>query len=272
MQLGEGEVVDVTTTQTVDTESTTVGQVLNKDFLQRIPTGRSYQQAVQVSQGVTGGSNPNMGCGAYNENTYLLDGATVTDPVTGTFGNNFNYDAIQQIEVILGGYEPEYGNSLGGIVNLVTLSGTNNLEFETSVDYSNGDWRPRMDERLTADGFQLGPTGFDSTLQILQVSARVSGPLVRDKAWFIFSYQHDRSLIANTGIRQRRDYDAHYLLAKLTIQPNSSHRVTLLFQTDPTTIDNTAQSNPFVKLRPRAVRCRVASSARRGGSGSSARR
>jgi hypothetical protein len=248
MQLGDGEeIVDAVSSQAIDTESTTVGTVLSKDFLQRIPTGRSYQQAVQVAQGVTGGSNPNMGGGASNENTYMLDGATVTDPVTGTFGNNFNYDAIQQIEVILGGYEPEYGNSLGGIINLVTLSGTNNLEFETSVYYLNGDWRPRMDERLTADGFQLGPTGFDSTLQLLQVSARVSGPLVRDKAWFVFSYQHSRSLIANTGIRQRQDYDGHYMLAKLTIQPNSSHRVTLLFQTDPTSIDNIAQSNPFVK-------------------------
>jgi hypothetical protein len=247
MQLGEGEVVDVTTTQSIDTESTSVGQVLTRDFLSRIPTGRSYQQAVQVAQGVSGGSNPNMAGGGSNENTYMLDGATVTDPVTGTFGNNFNYDAIQQIEVILGGYEPEYGNSLGGIINLVTLSGTNNLEFNTSVYYQNGDWRPRKDERLTSDGFRLGPTGFDSTFQILQVAARVSGPLVRDKAWFVFSYQHDRSLIANSGIQQVQDYDGHYILAKLTVQPNSSHRLSLLFQSDPATIDNWSQSNQFQK-------------------------
>lgn len=247
MQLGEGEVVDVTTGQSIDTESTSVGQVLTKDFLSRIPTGRSYQQAVQVAQGVSGGSNPNMAGGARNENTYMLDGATVTDPVTGTFGNNFNYDAIQQIEVLLGGYEAEYGSSLGGIINLVTLSGTNNLEFSTSVYYQNGDWRPRKDERLTADGFRLGPTGFDSTFQILQVAARVSGPLVRDKAWFVFSYQHDRSLIANSGVQQTQDYDGHYMLAKLTVQPSSSHRVSLLFQTDPATIDNFSQSSQFQK-------------------------
>jgi hypothetical protein len=247
MQLGEGEVVDVVTTQTVDTESTSVGTVLTKEFLERIPTGRSYQAAVQVAQGVTGGSNPNMSGGSSNENTYLLDGATVTDPVTGTFGNNFNYDAIQQIEVILGGYEAEYGNSLGGIINLITLSGTNNLEFNTSIYYVNGDWRPRKDERLTSDGQILGPTGFDSTLRFTQVAARVSGPLVRDKAWFVFSYQNSHSLFANSGIRQRQDFNGHYMLAKLTIQPNSSHRVSLLFQADPTTIDNIDQADPFVK-------------------------
>jgi len=247
LQSGAAEEVGVTAGSDIDTESTTVGQVLTKEFLERIPSGRSYQEAVQLSVGVTGGANPNMGGGASNENTFLLDGATVTDPVTGTFGNNFNFDAIQQIETLLGGFDPEYGQSLGGIINIVTESGTNNLEFETSAFYQNGNWRPRMDERFTPDGYILGPTGFDQTFQTLQIAAKVSGPLVQDKAWFVLSYQHDRSLIAANGIPQRRDYDGHYLLAKLTVQPNSAHRVTLLIQTDPTTIDNIDQGNPFTK-------------------------
>ncbi|MCB9682441.1 MAG: TonB-dependent receptor [Alphaproteobacteria bacterium] len=248
----EAEIVVEAKEDLINTESTTVGQVLTKEFLQRIPSGRSYQEAVQLTAGVTGGANPNMAGAASNENTFMLDGATVTDPVTGTFGNNFNYDAIQQIEVLLGGYDAEYGISLGGIVNIVTESGTNNLQFETSAFYQQGDWRPREDARFTADGFQLGPTGFDSTLQTLQISAKVSGPLVQDKAWFIFSYQHDRSLIALTGIPQRRDYDGHYMLGKLTIQPSSSHRISLLFQADPTTIDNLIQSDIFQKAEAQA--------------------
>ena len=244
---GEMDTIVVEQGTAIDTESTTIGQVLTKEFLQKVPTGRSYQDAVQLSVGVTGGANPNMGGGAANENTFLLDGATVTDPVTGTFGNNFNFDAIQQIETILGGFDPEYGQSLGGIINIVTESGTNNLEFETSAFYINGNWRPRKDERFTSDGFQLGPTGFDQTFQIIQIAGKVSGPLVQDKAWFVLSYQHSRSLIAANGIPQQRDFDGHYLLAKLTVQPNSAHRITALFQTDPTTIDNIDQGNPFTK-------------------------
>lgn len=242
----EADVVTVTSQQAIDVTSASVGSVLTKDFLQKIPTGQSYQNAVQLAAGVTGGGNPNVSGGASNENQYMVDGATVTDPVTGTFSNNFNYDAIQQIEVLLGGYDPEY-NALGGIINLVTDSGTNNLQFNTSVYYGNGNWAPKMDARYTADGYTLGPTGFDSSLQTLQVRSRVSGPLVRDKAWFIFSYQHDRSLIALTSIPQARDYDGHYILGKLTVQPNSSHRITLFMQSDPTTIDNIMQSNPFTK-------------------------
>lgn len=62
MKVGEeAEVIDVVGKQTVDTESTTVGEVLSREFLRKIPTGRSYQQATQTVSGVTGGSNPNIG-------------------------------------------------------------------------------------------------------------------------------------------------------------------------------------------------------------------
>jgi hypothetical protein len=241
------EIEVVGTRPVVDTEDVSRGQVLTKEFLQQIPSGRSYQSAVQMANGVVGGSNPNMGGASYNENTYMLDGANITDPVTGTFAVNFNYDAIQQIEVLMGGFMPEYGSSLGGVINLVTESGTNNLEFDSSVFYQNGNWRPKKDERFTADGYLLAPTDFDSEFQTIRIASMVSGPVVRDKAWFVISYQATRSLIANTGIDQPRDFDGHYVLGKLTLQPNSEHRFTAFAQLSPTTIDNINQSDPYKK-------------------------
>ena len=89
-----------------------------------------------------------------------------------------------------------------------------------------------MTLRMRTDNSR-SPTGFDSTFQTLQIGAKVSGPVVRDKAWFIISYQHDRSLIALTGVPQARDYDGHYMLAKLTVQPTTEHRLSAFFQTDP---------------------------------------
>jgi hypothetical protein len=90
----------------IDTESANRGSVLTREFLDRIPAGRSYQAAVQLTAGVTGGSNPNVGGGSYNENTYMLDGVNITDPVTGTFSMNFNFDSIEQIEVITDAFDP----------------------------------------------------------------------------------------------------------------------------------------------------------------------
>jgi hypothetical protein len=241
--------VTVVGKQAIDTSDTTTGVVMDKTFLSHIPAGRSYQEALSTVPGVSGGNggNPNMAGSGYNENTYMLDGANITDPVTGTFSLNFNFDAIQQIEVLLGSFTPEYGTSTGGIVNIITDSGTNNLQFQSSVSYLNGNWGPKTDERLSADGVSIAPTAFDSQFETFEVSSLLSGPLVRDKAWFILSYSMQRSLIANSGIPQARDFDGHYLLTKLTMQPNPEHRIQLLFQTNPTTIDNTEQTNPFIK-------------------------
>jgi hypothetical protein len=245
---GTGDQIVVTDTRpTIDTEAVARGEVLSKEFLERVPTGRSYQSAVSATPGVLGGGNPNVSGGGMTENSYLIDGVNITDPVTGTFSLNFNFDAIEQLEVLMGVFDPEYPQNLGGIINIVTETGGNTLEFDTNIWVSNADWSPKLDARFAADGTELAPTGFDSTYQSYQFNSKVSGPIIRDRAWFIISYSMERSLIANVGIDLPRDYEGHYILAKLTTQPNSAHRVTLVFQTNPTTIDNTDQYDRFTK-------------------------
>ena len=243
---GGNEIVIEERRPVVDTESANRGSVLSKEFLERIPAGRSYQSAVQLAAGTTGGANANIAGAASNENTYLLDGVNITDPVTGTFSMNFNFDAIEQLEVLTSAYDPEYGVNLGGSINIVTETGGNNLEVKTGLYVWNGNWSPKIDERWAADGTPLAPTDFDSTFEIYQVGMKVSGPIIRDKAWFIASYQLARSLLANSGVITPRDFDGHYMLAKITVQPNSSHRITLLGQTDPSTIDNIYTGNRFI--------------------------
>lgn len=246
----EGSAVEIVVEEqgnVIDTESGNVGSVLTKEFLERIPAGRSYQQAAQLAAGVTGGANPNMGGSSNQENTYMMDGVNITDPVTGTFSLNFNFDAIEQLQVLTSAYDPEYGQNLGGVLNIVTDIGSNNLEFRVYADIQNGEWGPKQDAVFASDGTQLAPTDFDSRFDSRRLNAKVSGPIIRDKAWFVASYQYVRTLIARSGIDLPRDFEGHYVLGKLTYSPNSSHRITLLGQTDPTTIDNIDQSTRFIK-------------------------
>ena len=240
------EIVVEESRNVIDTETGNQGSVLTKEFLERIPAGRSYQQAAQMAAGVTGGANPNVGGASSQENTYLMDGVNITDPVTGTFSLNFNFDAIEQLQVLTSAYDPEYGQNLGGAVNIVTETGGNTLEFNLYGQHLNGEWGPKGDAIFAADGTQMAPTDFDSQYRTTQISGKVSGPVIRDKMWFIASYQYSRTLIARSGIDLPRDFDGHYVLGKLTYSPNSSHRITLLGQTDPTTIDNTDQSTRFI--------------------------
>jgi len=243
---GTGEdIIVIDKKPTIDVESTSKGEVLSKEFLDRVPTGRSYQSAVSAAPGVIGGGNPNMSGSNYDENTYMIDGINITDPVTGTFSLNFNFDAIEQLEVLTGAFDPEYPQNLGGVINIVTETGGNTLEFDTSIWYASANWSPKLDARYAADGTELAPTGFDSQNSYYQINTKVSGPIIRDRAWFIVSYSTERALSANVGIDLPRDYEGHYILAKLTMQPNPSHRLTLISQANPTTVDNRSQNDRF---------------------------
>ena len=58
------------------------------------------------------------------ENAYLVDGISVQDVLGGTgFGLQLSTDAIQEIEVITGGYNAEYGQATSGVVNITTKEG-----------------------------------------------------------------------------------------------------------------------------------------------------
>jgi hypothetical protein len=247
LQTGGEEMVIEESRPTIDTESANRGSVLTKEFLDRIPSGQSYQSAAQLAAGVTGGSNPNMAGAGSRENTYMLDGVEITDPVTGTFSINFNQDALEQLEVLVTAFDPEYNSNMGGRISLTTRSGGNTMEVNTGVYYTNGNWAPKQDARYAADGALLAPTDFDTRRESYRAAATVSGPIIRDRVWFITSYQYSRSLISNVGIDLPRDFDGHYVFTKLTVQPTAEHRFTIIGQADPSSIDNMSQSNRFVQ-------------------------
>jgi len=217
---GSEEIEVIARRAAVDVESTTRGTVLTKDYLQRIPAGRSYQSAVSMAPGVAGGGgNPNIAGGASNENTYMLDGANITDPVTGTFSVNFNFDAIQQLELLLGGRMAEFGG-VGATLNAVSESGTNNLQF--GVGAHGG---------LLGQGLDDGVDG--------DLAAKVSGPLVRDRLWLLADYQGRQTTLGNFGMT------SHAMFNKVTTQPNAEHRFTASVLADPlvVTVNEDASSS-----------------------------
>ena len=71
------------------------------------------------------------------ENSFVIDGLSVNDPGFGILGTPLSVEFIQDVNVITGGYMPEYGRATGGVLNAVTKSGSN--EFHGSVF---GNWTP----------------------------------------------------------------------------------------------------------------------------------
>ena len=182
--------------------------------------------------GVGGGSNPQVLGSTLGENAYYVDGANTTDPVTATFGTNFTFDSIQEIQFQTSGYEAEYGNATGGIINLVTKSGGNQFSGTADIRYRD-------------DGFQESGDHFDTSQldsQRQEVNLTLGGPIMRDKLWFFVAYQYIDSDFTPIGSPTTRTFKGNYPLAKLTWQISPSWRVTGKYTGDPADIDNSNAS------------------------------
>ncbi len=238
-----GEAVEIVAARpTLDTESAAQGGTMTKEFLEDVPAGRSYQTIVQFAPGVTGGSNPNVQGGASQENAWLLDGINISDPVTGTFSMNFNYDSVEEVQILTGLYKAEYGQALGGIINVTTDSGSNDFELRTGATYSNAAMSPRRDAIYQPDGEEIEASEYDSEWDNLYVSLSSGGPIAKDRVWFHGSYQYVLTHSTNMGVQAPRTFQGHYLFAKLTAMPHVAHKITVSGLGNPTTIDNIVQS------------------------------
>lgn len=132
--------VSAVSTATIDLATTTIGANIDESLYKNVPVGRNISSLVFLSPGVsdglgTGASNPSINGASGLENEYIINGANVTDPgfggfgtysrVFGSLGNGVNFDFIQEVQVKSGGFEAEYGQALGGVINVLTKSGGN---------------------------------------------------------------------------------------------------------------------------------------------------
>jgi len=104
--------------------------------------------------------------GRTHEAALLLDGVSIQDPLAGTgFGLQVSPSSIQEVEVITGGYNAEYGQATSGIVNITTREGSE--KYSGSISYKLDHYGLNKDSRSNwnTDNFDLslsGPEPFTS--------------------------------------------------------------------------------------------------------------
>lgn len=239
----EEQIIEVKgTAPIVDKRKTSSGQTFSQEFLNDIPTGRSYQTVAEATPGVvtgSGGGNPVIHGGSSYSNNYYLDGINITDPTTNTFGLNFNYEAMNEVQVITGLFSPEYGNVTGGVINIITNSGSNELHLDTGFYASTND--------MAMKDFE----GNEGDYSNYEGYFNVGGPIIEDHLWYYVSLQYseresqltDESPVPQlAGIKHpARLYRSLYWLGKLTWAPDAHNKFDLKLQGDPATISNTDQ-------------------------------
>jgi len=101
----------------------------------RAAAAQSVQAIVSLQPGVVFADNEiHIRGSRSHENAYLIDGVSVQDPLAGTgFGLQLSPGSIQEMEVITGGYNAEYGQATSGIVNITTREGAE--RYSGSLSY-----------------------------------------------------------------------------------------------------------------------------------------
>ena len=195
-------VVEVLATQSViaiDTTTVTDAHTITTEALQSLPVfSRDYSAAVYLSPGVVDGgrgtANPNIAGGTAFENNYLVDGQNVTDPRYGQNKTKINTLAIESIQVQGGGYEPEYGRATGGIISVVTKTGSN--EFQTDFEAT---FRPKSTiAAASAQSVLPFNAARDEQGNQTDVAFWTGGPVIKDRLWYSFGLSQSSSATDRT--------------------------------------------------------------------------
>jgi hypothetical protein len=199
------EVTDVAAS--IDVNTTTVGATFDESLYKNVPVGRNISALINMSPGVAdsagaGAANPSINGASGLENQYVINGANVTDPAYGGFGtysrvfgpkgNGINFDFIQEVQILSGGFEAQYGQALGGVVNVLTKSGGN--AYHGSVY---GYFQPQQFEATRPDlNLQLSnKVTYVHNLGSYDFGADLGGHLKKDKLFWYggFNPRYDQT-------------------------------------------------------------------------------
>ncbi|MDZ7369720.1 MAG: TonB-dependent receptor [candidate division KSB1 bacterium] len=154
-------------------------------------------QVINLQAGVVNG---HFRGGRNTEVTYMIDGMQVDNSFWGTYGAvSVEKEAVQDLEVITGTFNAEYGRAMSGVVNVVTKDGGNVYHGSLSGALAN---------YYTAhtDVFPGLGSSFDLNLS-QDYKVQLEGPIIRDRLNFFFNYRHQNLNGYLNGIHRFNPWD-----------------------------------------------------------------
>jgi hypothetical protein len=169
--------------------------VVTREKIQGLPlNGRSFIALAGLAPGVAlppGSTLPRINGGRPRTNEYLFDGISVLQPEPGQVPFFPVVDAIQEFKIESNSPPAEFGRFNGGVVNLTTQAGTNQLRGTLFEFFRN--------EALNARNLFAAP-GPNPRFRRNQFGGVIGGPVRRDRTFFFADFQGQRQEIARTVI------------------------------------------------------------------------
>jgi hypothetical protein len=194
LQIGPAAGTEVTVTATpgiIETQSNAVATTVSQVRIDNLPiNGRNYinfsltnsqvARDTAPSIGAAPTSGLNVGGQRARANLVNVDGADAIDNSVNGVRSTVSQEAVQEFQLITSGYNAEYGRASGGVVNIITRSGTNSFHG-TAFGYL-------RNRNIQADN----PFSTEKNPGYTRVQSgfTLSGPLKQNKAFFFFSFEN----------------------------------------------------------------------------------
>jgi hypothetical protein len=245
-------------TNQVTTDDSAISQVIDEKSMESMPlNGREAQQLVFLVPGAVNVTGQNCGAnceggilpgeqyakvngGGSNGVYYLLDGVDYNDMYINTNLPFPSPDALQEFNVQTDNMSAAYGNATGGVANVVTKSGTDQIHGDVFEYLRNYDM----------DASNYFSTSGPDPLKQNQFGGTIGGPILKGKLFYFGSYQGTRQNTANNGLtaqvptQAERNGDFSALLAGGTVLTNPDSTSPYQFnsnnQINPAAFDSTA--------------------------------
>src|SRR5712664_1476858 len=199
---GVTQTVTVTTeTANIETSKTEVSQTVEERRIENLPiNGRGYINFTLTNSQTTRDVSPTIGPAPNSglningararSNMVSVDGADAVDNSVNGIRATVSQEAVQEFQLILSNYNAEYGRATGGVVNIDTKSGANEIHGDIF-----GYFRNKAFQARDAFSGQINPaTGIlDPVKQAYtrtQSGFTIGGPLKKDKTFYFLSYEY----------------------------------------------------------------------------------
>ena len=205
-QAAAAEAITVTAEAPLVATEPAVGTVVSQRELENLPlNGRQFANLASLAPGTTLSVNADptkpgqltiaLNGGSGRNVNFLIDGGDNTDDTIGGALQNFNLEAVQEFKIQTMQYKAEYGRSSGGVLSVVTKTGTNDLSGSAY-----GFFRDKsLNEKTEQERLAGAPKG---EYKRKQYGASLGGPIIRDRAHFFGTYEktdRDTTVTFDTG-------------------------------------------------------------------------
>ena len=180
------EQVSVTAdTPVIETTTAAVQGTMRREQIDLLPViARDYTNVIRLMPGAAANNSTYGFAGSRGRsNTWNVDGVDNSDEISGYAHQSPALDSIQEIQVLANGFKAEYGQASGGVVNVITRSGTNQVRGSGFALF--------QDESLRARSPYANRSQPEDPFQRIQYGATIGGPIQRDKMHFFGTYERE---------------------------------------------------------------------------------